>query len=57
MGRKRSPGLFKRGGHWHVDKHVGGRRVRQSTGTTGLEEAELFLARLIEETRQAQSME
>ena len=54
MGRKRTPGLVRRQGFWHVDKRIGGRRVCQSTGTAELEEAELFLARQIEESRQAQ---
>ncbi len=54
MGRKRIPGLIKRGEIWHIDKRVCGRRVCQSTGTAQLEEAERFLVRLIEETRQAQ---
>lgn len=54
MGRKKTPGLIKRAGLWHIDKRIGGRRVCQSNGTDRLEEAEHFLARLIEETRQAQ---
>ncbi len=54
MGRKKTPGLKKRSGIWHVDKHIGGRRICQSTGSDKLEEAERFLARLIEETRKAQ---
>jgi integrase len=54
MGRKKTPGLIKRAGFWHIDKRIGGRRVCQSTGTDRLEEAEGFLARLTEETRQAQ---
>lgn len=53
MGRKRAPGLIQRDGIWHIDKRIGGRRVCQSTGTTRLEEAEKFLARLMEEVRQA----
>ncbi len=53
MGRKKSPGLFKRKGIWHVDKHIDGRRVCQSTGSSQLAEAERYLARLIEESRQA----
>lgn len=53
MGRKRTPGLIKRNGVWHVDKQIFGRRICQSTGSDSLEEAEKFLARLIEETRQA----
>ena len=54
MGRKKTPGLTKRRGVWHIDKRIGGRRVCQSTETDQLEEAELFLARVIESTRQAQ---
>jgi len=46
-------GLFKRAEYWHIDKQINGKRVRQSTGTRSLEEAERFLARLIEESRQA----
>ena len=54
MGRKRTPGLVKRQKLWHIDKRIGGRRVCQSTGTDRFEEAELFLARQIDKTRQAQ---
>jgi len=54
MGRKRAPGLIKRGGVWHIDKRIGGRRVCESTGTPELEEAERYLARRIETARQAQ---
>lgn len=53
MARKKPPGLVKRAGIWHVDKHVNGQRVCQSTGTDRLDEAERFLARLTEESRQA----
>ena len=53
MGRKRTPGLINRAGIWHIDKQINGRRIRQSTGSARLEEAERFLARLIEEIRQA----
>lgn len=53
MGRKKNPGLVKRAGIWHVDKHISGRRICQSTGTNQLAEAERYLARLIEESRQA----
>ena len=53
MGRQHSPGLFKRGGIWHIDKRINGRRFCQSTGTARFEEAELYLAHLIEEQRQA----
>ena len=54
MGRKRVPGLIMRAGTWHIDKRVLGRRICQSTGTAQLEEAERNLARVMEETRQAQ---
>jgi integrase len=54
MGRKRAPGLVRRHGVWHIDKRIGGRRVCQSTGTVEQDEAELFLARQIDEARQAQ---
>ena len=54
MGRKRVPGLIMRAGVWHIDKRILGRRVCQSTGTAQLEEAEQYLARVMEETRQAQ---
>ena len=54
MGRKKVPGLIMRAGIWHVDKRMCGRRICQSTGTAQLEEAERTLARLMEETRQAQ---
>jgi integrase len=53
MGRKKVPGLIWRDGIWHIDKRIGGRRVCQSCGTARLEEAEKFLARLMEEVRQA----
>jgi integrase len=53
MGRKRMPGLFKRGDQWHIDKQVGGRRIRKSTGAVTLEEAERYLVRQLEEVRQA----
>lgn len=49
-----TPGLFKRGEIWHIDKHAGGRRIRQGTGTADLEDAERYVARPIETARQAQ---
>ena len=54
MGRKRVSGLIMRAGVWHIDKVIFGRRICQSTGTSQLEEAERRLARVMEETRQAQ---
>jgi len=54
MGRKKLPGLVLRAGIWHIDKHIGGRRICESTGAAHLEEAERYLARLMEVIRQAQ---
>ncbi|MEZ5907814.1 MAG: hypothetical protein R3D31_03350 [Hyphomicrobiaceae bacterium] len=54
MGRKRLSGLSLRAGVWHIDKRIGGRRVCQSTGAGDIQEAERYLARLMDETRQAQ---
>ncbi len=53
MGRKRTPGLYKRQGIWHIDKKICGRRLCESTGTSELEEAETYLARRFEAVRQA----
>ncbi len=53
MGRKRSPGLRNRRGIWHIEKQVLGQKIFESTGTGNLKEAELILARRIEEIRQA----
>ena len=53
MGRKRTPGLYKRAGVWHIDKQARGSRLCESTGTSDLIEAERHLARRIEEIRQA----
>ena len=53
MGRRRTPGLIKRGKVWHLEKQVLGSRIRESTGAELLSEAEEFLARQIEEVRQA----
>jgi integrase len=47
------PGLIMRGGNWHIDKRICGRRVCQSTETGQLEEAERTLARVMESARQA----
>jgi integrase len=54
MGRKRNPGLVFRAGAWHIDKRIAGRRICQSTRSDCLEEAERYLARLIEQNRQAE---
>ena len=54
MGRKRVPGLILREDVWHIDKHIFGRRICQSTGTPQIEEAERTLARVMEKVRQIQ---
>ncbi len=53
MGRKRTPGLYKRNGIWHIDKRIRGRRVCESTGESDLTKAEEHLARRTEEISQA----
>jgi len=53
MGRKKTPGLVKRQSIWHIDKQIEGRRICASTGTARLAEAEAYLARLTEVSRQA----
>lgn len=45
--------MDKRSGVWHIDKQYRGRRVCESTGESGLAEAEQYLARKLEEVRQA----
>ena len=54
MGRRRSPGLVKRGGVWHIDKQVKGfGRLCESTATRNLARAEAILAIRIEAIRRA----
>jgi integrase len=53
MGRRRYPGLIKRGTIWHINKKIQGQRISESTGTIYLEEAERYLMRRIEQIRQA----
>ncbi|NCF21030.1 MAG: tyrosine-type recombinase/integrase [Haliea sp.] len=54
MGRKKSPGLFKRGRIWWIDKRIKGYgRVAESCGTTKLAEAEEYLAFRLNEVRSA----
>ncbi|MFH1114887.1 MAG: tyrosine-type recombinase/integrase [Pseudomonadota bacterium] len=53
MGKRVAPpGLRKRGDTWYVWKTAYGRRIRESTGTSSLEEAEEYLARRMETVRQ-----
>ena len=53
MGRKRIPGLVKRGEVWHINKKVKGERICESTGSANLEEAERYLVHKLETMRQA----
>ena len=54
MGRRKSPGLKKRGRIWWIDKRIKGYgRVAESCGTTSLEEAERFLTFRLNEIRNA----
>ena len=52
--QKRTPGLVKRGETWHIDKWVRGRLLCESAGTSDRAEAERYLARKLEEMRQAE---
>lgn len=48
---KRTPGLRKKGEVWHIEKVIVGQLVRQNTGETELDQAERYLAQLIENRR------
>jgi integrase len=48
---KRTPGLRKKGDIWHIEKVIAGKLIRQSTGESELEQAERYLAQLIESQR------
>ncbi|WP_367155163.1 tyrosine-type recombinase/integrase [Methylomonas sp. HYX-M1] len=48
---KKSPGLTKRNGYWHINKVVKGKRIYESTGSSDLEEAERYLAKRVNEIR------
>lgn len=50
---KLGSGLIRRGEVWYVDKHIGRRCIRKSTGTGERHEAEMILARWVEEDRLA----
>lgn len=50
---KKPPGLLKRGRTWWIEKIVCGQRIRESTGTDKLDEAERYLAHRIEQVRQS----
>ena len=53
MAQRRTPGLRKRGGLWHIQKQVKGYgSIYESTGTSDLQEAERYLAHRLNEIRQ-----
>ncbi|MGH9434280.1 MAG: tyrosine-type recombinase/integrase [Terriglobia bacterium] len=52
MGRKATPGLYRRGKSWHIDKIILGKRVCESTGTDDLEEAERHLSEIVRQRRE-----
>ena len=53
--RRRSPGLTRRGNIWWIDKRLKGldSPLRESTGTSDLEEAERYLAKRVSDIRNA----
>lgn len=51
----KTPGLTKIGEIWHIDKRVRGRRLCESTGTSYLREAEIYLTKRLEEIRKAET--
>lgn len=53
MGRYKTTGLVLRNRIWHINKRICGQLVCKSTGETDYERTELFLARIVEQTRQA----
>ena len=55
MGRKATPGLYKRSQVWHIDKQILGHRLRESTGAITLSEAERYLNKRIQEIREAKT--
>src|SRR5690606_15639173 len=48
MGRRRTPGLVKRNGVWHIDKTINGERICRSTETSSLDAAEEYLRQVID---------
>ena len=55
---KPSKGLSKRPGspYWYINKTISGQRIRQSTGTTEINEAELVLANITRKIWQQQAL-
>lgn len=48
---KKTTGLTKRNGIWHINKVIKGKRLYESTGSSDLEEAERYLAKRVTEMR------
>ena len=55
MGNQKPPGLTKRGGIWHFDKVFRGTRIRGSSDTGDLTEAQEQLAKRINDLRTARA--
>jgi hypothetical protein len=53
MGNSATPGLTKRGGIWHIDKQYRGSRICESTGTSSLAKAQEYLAKRMNDIRDA----
>lgn len=52
MAKGNIPGLYEKGGIWHIDKFINGQRLCESTGTGSREEAEAYLIKLLNDRRQ-----
>ena len=50
---KPASGLILKRGRWHIEKRINGSRLRESCGTGNRAEAERYLARRLEQIRQA----
>lgn len=55
MGRKSTPGLYKRGRFWHIRKTIYGEEVSQSTKCENLEDAEEVLRQVTQEIKLSSS--
>ena len=53
MGNSATSGLTKRGGIWHIDKQYRGSRICESTGTSSLAKAQEYLAKRMNDIREA----
>lgn len=53
MGRKSTPGLYKRGKFWHISKTIYGVKVCESTREENLDRAEEYLRKKMEEAKAA----